>query len=77
MKSHRDETSALAERVLHQSATVVGKDYDFEAVMFIDDGRFDPQAVAALKQSFVDMGTLPDRPADDVLFTTQFVPVKP
>ena len=35
-----------------------GKDYDFEAGMFIDDGRFDPQAVAALKQSFVDMGTL-------------------
>ena len=41
MKTHRDETSALAERVLHQSAAVVGKDYDFEAGMFIDDGRFD------------------------------------
>jgi len=77
MKTHRDETSALAERVLHQSAAVVGKDYDFEAGMFIDDGRFDAQAVAALKQSFIDMGTLHDKPADDVLFTTQFVPVTP
>jgi NitT/TauT family transport system substrate-binding protein len=77
MKTHRDETSALAERVLHQSAAVVGKDYDFEAGMFIDDGRFDAQAVAALKQSFIDMGTLHDQPADDMLFTTQFVPVKP
>jgi hypothetical protein len=56
---------------------VVGKDYDFEAGMFIDDGRFDPQAVAALKQSFIDMGTLHERPADDVLFTTQFLPVEP
>jgi len=55
MKTHRDETSGLAERVLHQSAAVVGKDYDFEAGMFIDDGRFDAQAVAALKQSFIDM----------------------
>ena len=45
--------------------------------MFNDDGRFDPQAVAALKQSFVDMGTLADKPADDVLFTKQFVPVEP
>jgi hypothetical protein len=77
MKTHRDETSSLAERVLHQSAAVVGKDYDFEAGMFIDDGRFDPQAVAALKQSFIDMGTLHERPADDVPFTTQFVPVTP
>jgi NitT/TauT family transport system substrate-binding protein len=77
MKTHRDETSALAERVLHQSPAVVREDYDFELVMFNDDGRFDPQAVAALKQSFVDMGTLDSKPADDVLFTTQFVPVKP
>src|ERR1700684_3052568 len=30
MKTHRDETSALAERVLHQSAAVVGKDYDLD-----------------------------------------------
>jgi len=77
MKAHRDETSALAERVLHQSPTVVRQDYDFEVMMFNDDGRFDPQAVAVLKQSFVDMGTLASKPADDVLFTTQFVPVTP
>ena len=63
--------------MLHQSSTVVRQDYDFEVMMFNDDGRFDPQAVAALKQSFVDMGTLADKPADDVLFTKQFVPVKP
>jgi NitT/TauT family transport system substrate-binding protein len=77
MKTHRDETSALAERVLHQSAAVVGKDYDFEVGMFIDDGRFDPDAVAALKQSYIEMGTLKEKPADEVLFTTQFLPVKP
>jgi len=76
MKTHREETSALAERVLHQTASVVGKDYDFELAMFNDDGRFDPQAVAALKRSFVDMKTLDHEPADDVLFTTRFVPVK-
>jgi ABC-type nitrate/sulfonate/bicarbonate transport system substrate-binding protein len=77
MKAHREETSALAERVLHQSPTVVREDYDFEVGMFIDDGRFDPQAVAVLKQSFIDMATLDAKPADDALFTTQFVPIKP
>jgi ABC-type nitrate/sulfonate/bicarbonate transport system substrate-binding protein len=77
MKTHKDETSAVAERVLRQSPAVAGQDYDFEIGMLIDDGRFDSEAVAALKQSFIEMGTLPDKPADDVLFTTQFVPVTP
>jgi NitT/TauT family transport system substrate-binding protein len=77
MKTHREETSAVAERVLNQSPAVVRQDYDFEIGMFNDDGRFDPQAVAVLKQSFVDMGTLSEKPPDDVLFTTQFLPVKP
>jgi hypothetical protein len=50
--------------------------YDLEAGMFSDDGRFDPRAVATLKQSFIDMKTLRSEPADAELFTTQFVPVK-
>ena len=77
MKMHKDETSVVAERVLHQSPAVASRNYDFEIGMLIDDGGFDPRAVATLKQSYVDMGTLPDKPADDVLFTTQFVPVTP
>jgi NitT/TauT family transport system substrate-binding protein len=76
MKTHKDETTVVAERVLHQSPAVAGRNYDFEIGMLLDDGRFDPKAVATLKQSYVDMGTLPDKPADDVLFTTQFVPVE-
>jgi NitT/TauT family transport system substrate-binding protein len=77
MKTHKAETSAMARSVLQQSASVVEKDYDFEIGMFIDDGRFDPQAVAALKQSYIEMGTLKEKPGDDVLFTTQFLPVVP
>jgi len=77
IQTHKAETSALAQRVLAQSARVVEQDYDFEIGMFIADGRFDPNAVAALKQSYIDMGTLKEKPADDVLFTTQFLPVKP
>jgi NitT/TauT family transport system substrate-binding protein len=77
MKANRAETDTIAARVLHQPASVVAKDYDFELMMFSDDGNFDPQAVAVLKQSFVDMGTLPDKPGDEKLFTTQFVPIRP
>jgi hypothetical protein len=67
----------VAEQVLRQSPNVVSQDYDFEIGMLIEDGGFDPEAVAALKQSFIEMGTLPDKPADEVLFTTLFVPVTP
>lgn len=77
MKTHKAETSQMAQFVLQQSASVVEQDYDFEIGMFIDDGRFDPLAVEALKQSYIEMGTLKEKPADDVLFTTQFLPVTP
>jgi NitT/TauT family transport system substrate-binding protein len=76
MKSHRAETSALAQKVLNQNLSVVEKDYDFEGPMFTDDGTFDPQAVAVLKKSFVAMGTFGEELPDGALFTTQFVPVK-
>ena len=69
--------SPLAERILHQSESVVHKDYDSEIGMFVDDDRFDPQAVAILKQSFVDMGTLKEKPADSALFDTQCLPIRP
>jgi hypothetical protein len=37
---------------------------------------FDPRALAVLKQSFVEMGLLKEIPPDNVMFTTEFVPVK-
>ncbi len=77
MKANREATSTLAEHVFHQSPTVARKSYDYEISMLETDGRFDPQAVETLKQSFVDMGTLDHRPSDDELFTAKFVPIKP
>ena len=76
VKTHKEETSRLAERVLLMSPSLARRVYDLEAGMFLDDGRFDPPAVATLKQSFIDMKTLRSEPADAELFTTQFVPVK-
>jgi hypothetical protein len=53
------------------------KTYDYEISMLETDGHFDPEAVAVLKDSFVGMGILTEKPADDQLFTTKFLPVKP
>jgi ABC-type nitrate/sulfonate/bicarbonate transport system substrate-binding protein len=77
MKADKEKTVDLAQRVLHQSPTVAARSYDYEIAMLEDDGVFDPQAVETLKQSFADMGTLDRKPANDELFTTAFVPVKP
>jgi ABC-type nitrate/sulfonate/bicarbonate transport system substrate-binding protein len=76
LKANKEETSRLAERVLLHSPSLARKVYDLQAGMFIDDGRFEPLAVATLKKSFIDMKTLRSEPADAELFTTQFVPVK-
>jgi ABC-type nitrate/sulfonate/bicarbonate transport system substrate-binding protein len=76
VKAHKEETSRLAERVLLMSPSLAGRVYDLEAGMFIDDGRFEPRAVATLKQSYLDMKTLRSEPTDAELFTTQFVPIK-
>jgi hypothetical protein len=41
------------------------------------DGAFDPEALRILKDSYVEMGLLAERPQDAQLLTTQFLPVKP
>lgn len=76
VKANKEATSRVAERVLHQSEAVAGRTYDSEMPMFETDGIFDPQAIETLKRSFVEMGTLDKAPANDALFTTQFLPVK-
>jgi hypothetical protein len=45
--------------------------------MFEDDGHIDPAAISVLKDSFIGMGLVSEKPTDDQLFTTKFLPVKP
>jgi NitT/TauT family transport system substrate-binding protein len=76
MKTHRDETAAVGEKVLNMSPAAMDKTYDYEISMFLDDGTFDPKALAVIKKSFIDMGILTKEPDNSQLFTTQFLPVK-
>jgi ABC-type nitrate/sulfonate/bicarbonate transport system substrate-binding protein len=77
MKSNEVKTTEIATRILHQSPAVMKRTYDYEISMFEDDGHFDPAAIAVLKDSFIGMGLLAEKPADEQLFTTRFLPVKP
>jgi NitT/TauT family transport system substrate-binding protein len=77
MKSHRDDTIKISSDVMHMSTAVISKTYDDEIGMMSDDGAFDPQAIEVLKDTYVEMGMLPSKPATNQLITTQFTPVKP
>ena len=76
MKANKDKTVEITSKVLNLSPAVISRAYDEQIGIFSRDGTFDPKAVAALKQSFIEMGLLKEIPDDKVMFTTQFVPVE-
>ena len=76
VKANKAKTVEITAKVLNLSPAVIDRVYDEQVGIFSDDGVFDPKAVAALKQSFIEMGLLKEIPDDKVMFTTQFVPVK-
>ena len=76
MKANKDKTVEITSKVLNLSPAVISRAYDEQIGIFSMDGTFDPKAVTALKQSFIEMGLLKEIPDDKVMFTTQFVPVK-
>jgi ABC-type nitrate/sulfonate/bicarbonate transport system substrate-binding protein len=76
MKANKAKAVEITAKVINVSPSVAARAYDEQIGTFSTDGTFDPKAVATLKTSFVEMGLLKEPPADDVMFTTQFVPVK-
>ncbi len=76
MKANKDKTVEITSKVLNLTPAVISRAYDEQIPIFSTDGTFDPKAVAALKQSFIEMGLLKETPDDKVMFTTQFVPIK-
>jgi NitT/TauT family transport system substrate-binding protein len=75
MKTHKQETDAVAVSALKETPTSASKTYDYLISALSNDGTFDPKAVHVLEQSFVDMRILKTQPPDSELFTTAFVPV--
>jgi ABC-type nitrate/sulfonate/bicarbonate transport system substrate-binding protein len=76
MKANKSKTVEITSKVINISPSVVSRAYDEQIEIFSTDGVFDPKAVEVLKESFIEMGLLKEKPDDKVMFTTQFVPVK-
>ena len=74
MYDHKDKTIAVAEQVAHVPKSIAEKNYNELMPMFNRTGKFDPQALALLAKSYVDMHILPKEPDMSKLYTEQFLP---
>lgn len=75
--ANKEKDLAIVGTILHESPTVLAKTYDSQEPMMVKDGQFDPQGLALIKDSYVDMGILDKKPSDDEILTRRFLPVKP
>lgn len=74
VKHNKAETVRIASAVLKIPAPVVAKVYDETMPMLSDHGKFDAKGLAVLRQSFIDMDTLPSPPDMAKLYTEKFLP---
>ena len=75
MRTHKAETVNIAEDVLRDGKNVLSRAYDIEMPLMSKDGRFDPDALKVLKESWISLKVLKSVPSDDQILTRQFVPV--
>jgi NitT/TauT family transport system substrate-binding protein len=74
MRDHRDETIEIAMRVAEVSKSVATANYDELMPIFNRTGRFDAKALDVLARSFVEMGSLAEKPDMSKLYTEAFLP---
>ncbi len=55
MRAHKTETVKITSGINHFSEDVMSREYDLTIGMHTKDCRFDPESLAILKQSFVEM----------------------
>ena len=77
MKANKEKTSEIASEALHIDRAIADRVYDEQIGMLETDGHIDPQAVALMKDSFLEMGMLQTKPSDDQIIDARFLPVKP
>jgi NitT/TauT family transport system substrate-binding protein len=74
MRDHREETIAIAMRVAEVSKSVAAANYEELMPIFNPSGRFDTRALDVLARSFVEMGSLAEKPDMSKLYTEAFLP---
>jgi NitT/TauT family transport system substrate-binding protein len=73
-KTHKDETVRDTMPLTRLSPELASRLYDDQIPMFSDDGRFQPKAVAVIKEAIKQLGKLDNVPPDNQLYTEAFLP---
>ena len=76
IRANKAKSVEIVAKVMHLDPAILGRVYDLEVGAFSTDGHFDPKAIELVKQSFIEMGSLKEKPRNDQILTTKFVPVK-
>jgi NitT/TauT family transport system substrate-binding protein len=74
MLKHKTETVQIATKVMNEPEAIVAADYDVTMPAFSRTGKFEPKALAVLKNSFIEMKLLPSVPDLATLYTERFLP---
>jgi len=74
MRANKAETVAIAMDVMNKDEAIISRSYDELMPMFSDDGKFNPEALATLAKSYVELGVLPQEPDMSRLYTESFLP---
>jgi len=74
LKAHKDESVALAARLLKKPEAIVSRVYDESSPMLTDNGHFDQKGLATIRDSLVEMKILETKPDMAKLTTEKFLP---
>lgn len=74
MKTHKAETVKIESAVTGYSEDVTSRDYDLTIGYFTDDCKFNPDGLATLQRSFLDMNLLDAAPDMSKLYTEVYLP---
>jgi ABC-type nitrate/sulfonate/bicarbonate transport system substrate-binding protein len=74
MKSHKDETVAIASKAVHVAPSTMTRVYDLLMPAFNYTGRFNDKALNVLGDSFLSMGILKTKPDMRTLVNETFLP---
>ncbi len=74
MRTHKAETVKMLSAITHFSEAVQSREYDLTVGMHTKDCRFDPESLATLKQSFIEMNLAQGDLDMSKLYTDAYLP---
>jgi NitT/TauT family transport system substrate-binding protein len=74
MRDHKDRAIDIITRAAEVLPSIATANYDELMPVFNRTGRFDPKALDVLARSFVEMGSLAEKPDMSKLYTEAFLP---